>query len=374
MKILIITGSFPPIKCGVGDYTSLLATHLAENTSIEVTVLTSSSCKADLKNVRVFPIINTWDMSSLSEIKRVVDEIRPDLIHIQYPTTGYERYMTPSFIPLVLRLSGAYPIVQTWHEPLSKKGWIRYLPNTLVRSTLIFVENGFMKKLPRFYYWLLRRNQKFHVPISSNIPKAILSEKEVKETREKLVGIDNLNKNTIAYFGFITPKKGIEQLIEASDPTKDNLILLCEFNEDNPYHVELKRYIEKSKWKENIIVTGYLSDEKVANYLSVSDMAVFPFTEGSTERNGSILAARMQGTFVITTSNDGEGLTHEGGVYLVPPNDEGKLSDAISVHRRNSNKSDKSQVLSWSEVANKHVEIYQKTIQKLTGGANVKNV
>lgn len=373
MKILIITGSFPPIKCGVGDYTNLLATHLAENTSIEVTVLTSSNCKNDQTNVRVFPIINTWDISSLSEIKQVVENIKPDLIHIQYPTTGYERYMTPSFIPLFLRLSGDYPIVQTWHEPLSKKGWVRYLPNVLVKSTLIFVENGFMKKLPRFYHWLLRKSEKFHVSISSNIPKANLSESEVKETREKLVGKENVSKNTIAYFGFITPKKGIEQLIGASDPTKDNLILLCEFNEDNPYHIELKRYIEKSKWKENIIVTGYLSDEKVANYLAVSDMAVFPFSEGATERNGSILAARTQGTFVITTSNDVEELTHEGGVSLVPPNDQEKLSNAISFHRSNSNKSEKSQVLSWSEVANKHIEIYQQTIQKFTGGANVKN-
>lgn len=40
IKVLMICGSFPPMKCGVGDYTSRLAESLADN-GTEVTVLTS---------------------------------------------------------------------------------------------------------------------------------------------------------------------------------------------------------------------------------------------------------------------------------------------------------------------------------------------
>ncbi len=41
MRVMLITGSFPPMHCGVGDYTCKLAAALAERADLCVTVLTS---------------------------------------------------------------------------------------------------------------------------------------------------------------------------------------------------------------------------------------------------------------------------------------------------------------------------------------------
>ena len=45
MKVLLVTGSFPPMKCGVGDYTACLAEALARKPNIEVAVLTSQGAE-----------------------------------------------------------------------------------------------------------------------------------------------------------------------------------------------------------------------------------------------------------------------------------------------------------------------------------------
>lgn len=42
LKILFISGSYPPAVCGIGDYLQLLAENLSRNHDINVYVLTSS--------------------------------------------------------------------------------------------------------------------------------------------------------------------------------------------------------------------------------------------------------------------------------------------------------------------------------------------
>lgn len=361
MKVLHISGAFPPMKCGVGDYLYRLLSEMGKMPNLDISLITSTGCIEQMQGVSIYPIIKRWDFTALPQIIKIVKEIRPDIVHIQYPTIGYKKYLFPSFLPILLKLLGVQKIVQTWHEPLSKKGLFRYFPNTLVDSIIINVESDYLNKLPSFYANLLKKKSRYYIPISSNIPISKLDNKEKLSLRKRIFK-DQYHKNIIAYFGFVTPNKGLEYLFEAANPEEDSILLICELKEEDKYHNKIRDIINSSKWKENVVVTGYLPDKEVSDYLSIADMAVFPFIKGCSERNGSVLAALLQNTFVITSSFEKKGYFYNEHVYYVHPENKKELEQAIikcrehSVYRR---KQSSSLVKSWSEIVAMHMRIYE---------------
>jgi hypothetical protein len=108
MRILIITGSFPPMRCGVGDYTYQLAESLAQGSGLSVVVLTSRAAATPSTPTafEVFPVMESWDDSEASTIEEVTRKWSPDLVHIQYPTLGYGRGSLPWRLPLRLYRAG----------------------------------------------------------------------------------------------------------------------------------------------------------------------------------------------------------------------------------------------------------------------------
>ncbi|MDF9296664.1 glycosyltransferase [Geobacillus stearothermophilus] len=363
MKILYISGAFPPMKCGVGDYLYQLLSEIRKMPNLDISLITSVGCIEQMQGVSIYPIIKRWDFTALPQIIKTVKEIRPDIVHIQYPTIGYKKYLSPSFLPALLKILGIKKIVQTWHEPLSKKGLFRYFPNTLVDSIIINVESDYLNKLPSFYAYLLKKKSRYYIPISSNIPISKLDNREKLSLRKRIFK-EQYDKNIIAYFGFVTPNKGLEYLFEAANPEEDCILLICELKENDKYHDKIRKIINSSKWKGNVEVTGYLPDKEVANYLSIADMAVFPFIKGCSERNGSVLAARLQNTFVITTSFEKKGYFENERIYYVHPKSKKELEQAIVESRKHNiyhRKHSSSLVKSWSEIAKMHVDVYKIT-------------
>lgn len=71
VKVLLITGSFPPDVCGTADYTARLCEAL-QAAGVEARVF----CGKD------------WRLSRVPSLLREIEETKPDVIHMQYPTTG----------------------------------------------------------------------------------------------------------------------------------------------------------------------------------------------------------------------------------------------------------------------------------------------
>src|SRR5437870_7163602 len=125
MKILLITGSFPPMMCGVGNYTASLAEALGKLRDTKVAVLTDTKARMDsshLINFELFPVAHEWKFSDLPQIFKVVQHWAPDVVHIQYPTQGYGDKWLPWILPLLLTLRWT-PLVQTWHEHVPMGRW-----------------------------------------------------------------------------------------------------------------------------------------------------------------------------------------------------------------------------------------------------------
>lgn len=364
MKVLFITGSFPPMKCGVGDYICILAKAMAARENMQVAVITSKDTEgtSDSRPI-IVPLMKKWSFSESSSVLRFIESWRPDLVHIQYPSRGYAKRLMPSFLPLFIHREG-YKVVQTWHEPLSRKGLFRYFPNAITRDTLVVVDSKYESKLPAFYRWIIRRKRQDFIPVGSNIPRVTVNETERLHIRSKF---DALENRLIAYFGFVSPAKGMETLLEAADPNRDRIVLICDLQPADKYHNGILHRLENRDWSGKIFVTGFLPAEEAGKILFASDAAVFPFVDGLSIRNASVLAARMQGTFVLTTHKDRRGYDDRENVYYAVPGDVVEMRNALRRHSGTKISPGSGEPNDWNSIVDAHLRLYSELREIRTG-------
>ena len=132
------------MRGGVGDYTALIARALAEQ-GLRCSVITGRAARASahdraLLAPAVYPAIVDWGWSGWSQLVALVDDLRPDVLHIQYQTGAFGMQPALNLLPLRLRLAGLkVPIALTYHdlkEPylFPKAGPARTLANALLQS------------------------------------------------------------------------------------------------------------------------------------------------------------------------------------------------------------------------------------------------
>ena len=353
MNICFITGAFPKMKCGVGDYTFCLSREIAK-LGHDVSVITHINADSNIdNNIRVFNIVKEWKYTYLKVILRKIKEISPDVVVIQYPSTEFGKNLMINFLPGIIKKKQKCQVVETIHEYTiyTIKGRIRQLINLRSADKIVCVEKQYEDEIKK--YIKLDDNKFKFIPISSNIPRSTLSLEEKVKLRDKM----NLSKiNVISFFGFATHVKGIESLFKCMkqlDNTK--LLFINKLDEKNDYQRGLINLIDELNIKDKVIVTGFIdSPETVADYLSISDVCVLPFVEGVEDKNGSFLAAYNQKIPVITTSNTRK---NKDGIYYVKTNDDEELLNTIKnvLSNKTTIKRDE---LSWTETAKSYISIF----------------
>src|SRR6476619_5245508 len=105
LRILIVSGSYPPMRCGVGDYTSSLASALHRSGKVKVGILGGRHI---IKNNKPIDFLYgaSWRLRSALKMLKKIAAWRPDIVHFQFPTQGYAGYFLPWVLPLLLRMSG----------------------------------------------------------------------------------------------------------------------------------------------------------------------------------------------------------------------------------------------------------------------------
>jgi len=359
VRILLVSGSYPPIKCGIGEYTSLLANALVSQRDISVGVLTSSEANPDsaADSVDIMPLIDRWSFSRIFLILKSVREWHPELIHIQYPTKGYGRCKMPVFLPLIFGLKGI-PVVQTWHEPLSLLRGVKYLPCALTKDSFVTVEPAYRALIPGFVWKILSRKRFLrYIPVGAMIPKVELTNLRRESIKNKF---DAADRNLLVYFGFVIAAKGVEKLFQIANPVTDRLVLLCDLDPENQCHREIITLMESEEWTGKVFSTGFLPAEEAAEILAAADAAIFPFNTGMTRRNTSVYAAQAQGTFVLTTSRERYGYDQRDNSYYARPGDLDAMRQAI--RRYSGVKASGGQIPDWQAIAAKHAELYKEIL------------
>lgn len=356
MRVLLVTGTYPPGACGVGDYVSRLAQSLAESalgSDLQVGVITGLTIgDAPYCGVDVFQVAKAWAFSEWPAIAAAIRAWKPDLVHLHYPSQGFGRRLLPTLLPLLCKKMGL-PVVQTWHEPWTVLMLPRLLAQRAALDGLIFVRPNYMELLPAMLRPLASPARRLVITSAGALPASRLSADARASLRERyLRGAERL----VVFFGFVHPAKGVDELLEIASPRTDELIIAGP-TPDPAYVKQIKARAVQLGWGDRLKFAGFLPKEDAADLLACADALVLPFVEGGGSWNTSIHAGLAQGTLVITTAAQPNGDDPERNLYTARISDVREMKaalNALSGRRVAPPDSDR-----WPGIARAHADFYE---------------
>lgn len=358
VKILMVTGSFPPMKCGVGDYSFSLVKSLTQYKDIHIGVLTSESAarSTESSKVDVFPIISKWSFSEIFKVLNLVRRWRPGIIHIQYPTQGYGRGLLPAVLPLVGFFCGL-KVVQTWHEGYSgRRNIIELVLKSFIPGALVVVRPNYIEKVHPWFRWMFSEKSFIFIENASSIPRVVLDLEEKRMLRETYL---RGQKRLIVFFGFLHFQKGVDLVFDVANPDIDHLVIIGEADSNTDYEKLILNSANVAAWRGKVTLTGFLPAADVARMLAVADAVVLPFRVGGGEWNTSIHGAVLNGAFVLTTSLSKNGYDSKRNQYCAKVNDVEEMKAALQQYagarRRQDETIDRDE---WLTISEKHRSLY----------------
>ncbi|MFA6142156.1 MAG: glycosyltransferase family 4 protein [Candidatus Omnitrophota bacterium] len=313
MKVLFITSEFPNIRGGISDYAYKLMESMRDSGN-ELHVLTTDD-KAIIDRsdfCRIYKAIKLWTANEYPVIKKIIDDINPDIVHVHHDTAYFKtKKVLLNLIPFFVKVNfRKIKVITTIHEFRGHRlRWkLRVLADVLFSDKSIFVDFWDLMVLKR-QFGLIPSGRLENIPIASNIiPEKMYLSISKPELRKSL----GLEKDgvLIFYFGEVVPPKGLEFLISTfekiaqSNKTAKLLLVLNIFREGykkNLYQAGILKRIEESIFKERIITVADQNADKLSQYMLASDIAVYPFTMGASYQRGTFLASLAHGMPTLTT-------------------------------------------------------------------------
>lgn len=385
MRVLFVTGEYPPMQGGVGDYTWALGTALVAQ-GVDVHVLTSRAAGPSHLHptgvANVYPEISRWNWGLLSRVMRLAGEVKPNVVHIQYQTAAYALHPAINLLPWVLR-HRRWPgqVAVTFHDLrvpylLPKAGPLRWQANLMLarHSDAIIVTNAEDHLSLQRYDRLA--GKLYQVPIGSNIAPQPPPDFDQDSQRDKWgIGHDGL---VLGYFGFLNASKGGEELIAAlAELAREGLpvhLLMIggQVGASDPtnqaYLARVRSLIQELGVTDRVHWTGFTTASEVSANFLATDVVILPYRDGASFRRGSLMAALAHGRPVVSTKPVVAipELVHGQNIWLVPTGSVTALVAAIKrlwadpdLRRRLGEGARRlSSHFTWDAIARHHVEIY----------------
>lgn len=279
---------------------------------------------------RIRPLFGVYKAKVMPNINKKIQEIQPDVIHIQGPT--------PGMMEFALRGSNAR-IIMTAHNDLSGNESIIYKIISTAYRLLIF--SKIRSKLDKLilpsesYKYNSKLFKGFPPEKISIIPNGVDLEKfspgkKSKEEHKRDLGINS--KFLVLFVGSMEPLhayKGVEYLLDAIRNVTEVDTMYCLVGEGDLK----KQHIEKAKEigiTDKVRFAGKVDTDTLVQYYRAADVFVLPSV--STEVMPIVMLEAMAcGTPVITTRIHGPmEMIQEGyNGYLVEPKDSVGLARTI---------------------------------------------
>ncbi len=340
MKIGLITGEYPPMKGGVGDYTRAIAVSLSER-GHSVRVITDQRCvqpDSHSGRPRVRPVVSArWTWLDLWRVRQASADL--DIVNIQYQATAYGAMRPPiHFLPRMT----VPPATLTFHD---------------LRPPYLFPKAGALREraiwgMARGAHGVVLTNAEDYqrcrapdqlpplaeIPIGSNIPCAPPETFSASIWRaERGIGTE---ESLLGYFGFLNASKGGETLMHAlaklrSDGLPARLVLIGDHSgSSDPTNVAYAQRADNLAQElgiaNHILRTGYLTLPDISAALLSCDLMVMPYRDGVSFRRGSFLACLAHGRATVTTRPPlwPAGLRPRANVMLTRP-EAGTIATAV---------------------------------------------
>jgi glycosyltransferase involved in cell wall biosynthesis len=410
MKILVVSGEYPPMKGGVGRYTKNLVHAIAKKSNVEVFVAISGATAAvtsdptqDSNNVTVYHgAVRKGDKRNSDRILQIVSEIKPDVVNIQYERGLYEvdttirhtfwRLAHGSTLDRFYKMCPV-PTVSTLHTVFPRDEYRAYIKDRALRKEGRF---GFLPQPLRaaIRRWVMKQRYDLLLQVVSQSDGVISPARTLQEVVKRGTVIYHgaepaiefsstsstmndkkefrkefglpLDKMLLLAFGYAGSYKGFDVLAELRLPYGWSLVVKQTKHErgfEKP--IELGGKNER----DNVISLnlGYLDDTTMSKLFFACDAIIFPYKIVSI--SGVMFDALAHGLPFIASDLRFFREFAEMGLGIVCKRNTQSFERSISslALEYNEYKTRVEQFrskLQWSNVANKHLEFFSGLISQ----------
>ena len=342
-RLLMVSGSFPDIPCGVSPHAERLCRLISHKNLYDVHLLTSDDplVRADIaQGYTVHPEIRTWGVMHARSICRRIISLQPDIVHIQNLTGKYRqlRSGTMSVVaPLLKKMASNIRLVVTQHDiaigaPLLR---LRYYPLFRVCDAIL-VSNSRDEQAIRDQG--ISAGKIYRAPVSTHIqfrPPNTQISASVRQTLHI-----HPESTCVTYFGYIHPSRNIDILLQSLHLLQKRGRNVHGLIMGGP-HAEraCQKYFQRCRSladtlgiSDRVTWTGFADDQQVADGLAASDVFVSLIQRGADLRNSTILTGMFAQLPIITCRNERyyiDADLEKLGCVAITPRDPRALADAI---------------------------------------------
>lgn len=345
MKISILEIIGDPSLAGAPRHLLAIVENLSlENFTINV-ICPPGPLAGEIKKLRrhveldIIPMKSRLDFKAISEIKKEIKHLKPDIIHIHGTRAG--------LLGRVAAIGSNIPVIYTEHL------WTKQFR----------LQNRFLNFVHYFTNWFLDMFTTLNIAVSQAVKDFLVSSHISYIDKVKVIynGIEKSKLRAsiftsdkeflLATVGTLNPQKGVQFLIRALPKiVKEYPGLRLEIIGDGGYKRKLQDEVKHLKLKNYVKFTGFVPD--VSKYLTSFDLYIQPSLSESFGL--AILQAMSVGLPVIATNTGGipEVVTEGKSGLLVEPMDSKALAEAILELLRHPQKAKK-----MGEMAHKEAQL-----------------
>ncbi len=377
MKIALISGSLPDMRCGIGDYTARLASELAQVPGVGVEVLTTRNdlIRRDaVLPARLQEQLSGWGMGALPRSVAVLRQLRADVVHVQYPALGYGRALGILFLPLAVRAFCRVPTMLTVHERRERRWHGRFATTFMARtSNLVVVPDpveaeDLRRSLPSSGPPVVTTVMISTIPVRRELDRAACRARVGASPDELVIGT----------FGLIHPRRHLEALVDTlatlqRRSIRSRLLIIGGEAQYEPkrsaaYACRIRERIDALGLGPLVWWSGHAQPAEVSAFLQACDVSVLLYPNGASGRNTTLQTALEHGLPVVTTCGwaTSESLRAEPNVSFVTAESYGpeELADAIvAAHERHASGSGGiTRDSSMSKHIEQHLTLYRRRL------------
>lgn len=420
MKILVVSGEYPPMNGGVGRYTKNLVHAIAKKPNVEVSVAiggggggeggsatapVTSDPSPDRNNVTVYhDVVRKGDKRNSERILQIVSETKPDVVNIQYERGLYEidttirhtfwRLMHGSTLDRFYKMSPV-PTVSTLHTVFPQDEYYAYIRERATRKEGRF---GFLPQPLRaaIRRWVMKQRYDLLLHVVSQSDGVISPARTLQEVvrggtviyhgAEPAIELSSLSsrindkkefrkefglpldKMLLLAFGYAGSYKGFDVLAKLRLPFGWSLVVK-QTKHERGFEKPIELGGGKNEGVNNVISLnlGYLDDTTMSKLFFACDAIIFPYKIVSI--SGVMFDALAHGLPFIASDLRFFKEFAEMGLGIVCKRNTQSFERSISTLALEYNEY-KTRVeqfrskLQWSNVANKHLEFFSGLISQ----------
>ena len=366
IKICFI--SFQSSKGGITHYVAQLANAIS-NISNNIVIfigIKSMENKYFENNIQLIKVLdcptgyNIKKMILFKNIK-LIDQIAPDIIHIQ---GGHLIMAFYSFYYHKLSFLKKYPIVVTVHDVTIRSSFKSNFLHKITHYLLFKIANVIIVHGETIKDYLGKKNKKIYKKITV-VPHGMYT---MFLDQTKNIPTE---RDTILFFGYIREYKGLKYLIKAvpliSKEIPDLKVIIAGEGEFSKYY---RLITDTSKFE---IHNKFIPDEMVSELFQRAELLVLPYLK-ATQSGPLHIACAFKKPVVATSVGAIPEVVYDGiSGFIVPPKDPEALAEAIVKLLKDEKLRKKmgenayrkmKEELSWDKIAEKTIEVYKAAIRE----------